>query len=668
MQKRPEPAKYAVSNRTLFQVLAVIALPFVIYGGWKVWQNNANSSQVAKTANSTESTDLIAKPDGVDAAVRPQHLDVNDNDNQDIATNPEIAPAPGAQQRSFVAPLADAYRRIDPNADGWETEAFHDATSQQLDQLTRLFKENKSDRDANLTDWVAADFQQATLRPAQLQEVFQDEALRVLRADSLDDAVAVDVAKNVGSQKLLSEVDRFREFYRSGQIERIKLKPFKVEFDQHHPQTRMYFQSFGPTSNGTLQVNAEWILGWSLGVDQIPKLRSIQLARFEAVEHLDSAERMFSDCTEAVLGDTDAYRQQFSRSTDYWRSRLSRDLGLDVVANHGVALGDVNGDLLDDIYVCQQGGLPNRLLIQNPDGTLRDATSQSGADWLDYCASALLVDFDNDGDRDLIVAQEWRILIMSNDGQGRFQLEFGTSTEAQTFSVAAADFDLDGDLDVYVCGYNPTASTLRRGVMGEPMPYHDANNGGRNLLLRNDGNWLFTDATSDVGLDQNNSRFSFAASWEDYDNDGDQDLYVANDYGRNNLYQNNDGTFVDVAPDLGVEDMSAGMSASWADFNHDGWMDLYVSNMFSAAGNRITYQRQFKTETNAQIREQFQRHARGNTLFVNSADGFRDISEQAGVTMGRWAWGSRFADLNGDGWDDLVVANGFISTDDTGDL
>ncbi|MEZ6117388.1 MAG: hypothetical protein R3C28_12540 [Pirellulaceae bacterium] len=225
MQKRPEPAKYAVSNRTLFQVLAVIALPFVIYGGWRVWRNNANSSQVAITANSTDSTDLIVEPDGVDAAVRSQHLDVNDNDNQDIATNPEIAPAPGAKQRSFVAPLADAYRRIDPNADGWETEAFHDATSQQLDQLTRLFKETTPDSDAKLTDWVAADFQQATLRPAQLQEVFQDEALRVLRADSLDgmdNAVASDVA-NASPQKLLSAVDQFREFYRGGQIERIKL-------------------------------------------------------------------------------------------------------------------------------------------------------------------------------------------------------------------------------------------------------------------------------------------------------------------------------------------------------------------------------------------------------------------------------------------------------------
>ena len=97
-------------------------------------------------------------------------------------------------------------------------------------------------------------------------------------------------------------------------------------------------------------------------------------------------------------------------------------------------------------------------------------------------------------------------------------------------------------------------------------------------------------------------------------------------------------------------------------------MDLYVSNMFSAAGNRITYQRQFKSDADASVREHFQRMARGNTLFLNTGTGFRDVSEQAGVTMGRWSWGSRFADVNGDGWSDLIVANGFISTEDTGDL
>ena len=205
--------------------------------------------------------------------------------------------------------------------------------------------------------------------------------------------------------------------------------------------------------------------------------------------------------------------------------------------------------------------------------------------------------------------------------------------------------------------------------MGEPMPYYDANNGGRNTLLRNDGSFRFSDVTQQTGLEQNNTRYSLAVSWEDYDNDGDLDLYVANDYGRNCLYRNDGGRFVNVAQQLGVEDMSAGMSICWGDYNHDGWMDMYVANMFSAAGNRITFQRQFKSSVDPTVRKAFQRHARGNTLFENDGKGgFRDVSVQAGVTMGRWAFGSRFVDLNNDGWDDLVVANGFISADDSGDL
>ena len=117
----------------------------------------------------------------------------------------------------------------------------------------------------------------------------------------------------------------------------------------------------------------------------------------------------------------------------------------------------------------------------------------------------------------------------------------------------ATDFDGDGDVDLYGCKYgSPNRNP--------PLPYHDANNGTPNLMLRNDGYWRFTDVTREVGLDENNLRYSFAASWVDYDNDGDPDLYVANDFGRNNLYRNDGGQFTDVAGDAGVEDISAGMS------------------------------------------------------------------------------------------------------------
>jgi len=96
--------------------------------------------------------------------------------------------------------------------------------------------------------------------------------------------------------------------------------------------------------------------------------------------------------------------------------------------------------------------------------------------------------------------------------------------------------------------------------------------------------------------------------------------------------------------------------------------------MFSGAGNRITFQKQFKPGESSIIRERFQRASRGNTLFLNTSPDtndsleFDDISESAGITVGRWAWNSKLADINNDGFQDILVANGFMTQADTGDL
>ena len=111
------------------------------------------------------------------------------------------------------------------------------------------------------------------------------------------------------------------------------------------------------------------------------------------------------------------------------------------------------------------------------------------------------------------------------------------------------------------------------------------------------------------------------------------------------------------------------MSADWGDFNNDGLMDLYVGNMFSGAGNRITFQDRFMSGSSADLIEDFRYSARGNTLFrQNGAASFDDVSISAGVTMGRWSWSSLFADINNDGWQDLIVTNGHVTGVESDDL
>ena len=118
-----------------------------------------------------------------------------------------------------------------------------------------------------------------------------------------------------------------------------------------------------------------------------------------------------------------------------------------------------------------------------------------------------------------------------------------------------------------------------------------------------------------------------------------------------------------------VEDSAGGMGITWGHYNRDGFMEAFVSNMRSSAGLRFTNQSRFKPNASDEDRRRFRHFAEGNTLMRNSHDGtFQKRTNQAGVEMGRWAWGNLFFDLNNDGWEDLVVANGYLTTDDSGDL
>jgi len=374
---------------------------------------------------------------------------------------------------------------------------------------------------------------------------------------------------------------------------------------------------------------------------------------------------MFVDVSSQAFAQVDSYRTQMLASVDYWRTVLDGATGIDVYGNSGVAAGDYDGDGYDDLYICQPAGLPNRLYRNRGDGTFEDVTDAAGVGVLDGTACALFADFENKGLQDLLVVCANGPLLFLNQGNGRFSLKqeafrFAKSPEGTFTHAAATDYDGDGRLDIYFCLYS---YYLGLDQYHYPAPYYDARNGPPNFLLHNEGNGVFVDRTQAAGLNAENDRYSFACAWNDYNGDGHPDLYVANDFGRSNLYRNNgDGTFNAVSSDARVNDVGAGMSASWLDYDNDGRPDIYVSNMWSAAGSRVTEQPIFHEKDPEEIRANYTRHMRGNWLYHNLGDGkFENASMPAATEMGRWAWSSDSWDFDHDGYPDIYVANGYIS-------
>ncbi len=558
--------------------------------------------------------------------------------------------------------------KADPERDEWESESLGLSASNQLKKLARIIERPQQIDSEKLSGFVAEGFSCQSLRPQDLPEVFRDDRFQVRRWHAVAGAAADDSSPSFhGVVGLVDAMKALVSVLGTGADVRIAFKLAQIELSSDSFTTHVLFEASGGSAIEPVQQTGHWLVRWvASGAEGLarPRLAWIGLDRYEQVNVSKLQGQLFRDSTVSALGANPSYRRQLLPGISDWATRSCRVLTMSIFGHNGVAVGDVNGDGLEDLYLCETGGLPNRLFIQNRDGTLADVSEPSGVNWLENSSAALMIDLDNDGDQDLVVATFYFVLFSENDGQGRFTLRQRIHTPAESVSLCAADYDADRDLDVYVCAYYDDQTDRKH-----PIPYQDANNGGPNAMLRNEGRFRFVDATSLAGLDQNNTRFSFAGAWEDYDNDGDPDLYVANDFGRNNLYRNDGGRFTDVAAAAGVEDIASGMSVTWGDYNRDGHMDVYISNMFSAAGNRVTYQRQFLDRRSDESASHLQRMARGNTLFAGSGDGtFRDVSEPAAVTMGRWAWSSRFIDLNNDSWQDLVVANGYFTNQDTADL
>ena len=464
------------------------------------------------------------------------------------------------------------------------------------------------------------------------------------------------------SERLRSLRERFEE------TPHIHLKPIAIE-SAPTLKTRILVSLNGVAKiyrneSPLLEIHGEWLCEWN--AEDTLQLTGITLESYE--ESMADNGPLFSDVTASILPDYQS--AQIQGGIEHWTQHITRYGDLFQTGHHGMAVGDVNGDGRDDVYVCDGGSLPNRLYIQQPDGTTKERAHEANVDLLEDSRGALLIDLDNDGDQDLVVSTIAMLAIFENDGAGDFTLRGGYPGAPFAGMISAADPDSDGDLDLYLCLYegDDQDRTQRGFQSSSPFPFNDATNGGRNVLLENVGNFDFIDATERFGLDQNNTRWSFASSWEDMDRDGDPDLYVANDFGRNNLYRNDNGHFTDIAAEAAVEDMAAGMSVAWGDFNRDAKPDLYVGNMFSSAGRRISYQEDFVQGRDPAALLGTQRMARGNSLFAGGEKAFQDVSETAGVNMGRWAWSSAIADIDNDGWEDLLIANGYLTNRRDDDL
>ncbi len=560
------------------------------------------------------------------------------------------------------SPLADVLRLVAPGSDEYVTEKY----AFEIGSLLNLWGQDLK----------------ATVRDASALGKFLDPAIEAsplvaikevpLRSDG-----GIDVVRRQFGNEMVSGRERFLQSIKAwlGALAPVEMAEIEITgiaeiaSEPFTVRAEIRYDIVGDRDDPREERVGSWRTEWLRGPSGAWKAR-----KWEAGEETIAlaSQPVFADVTSQSLSGVPSYANQMQRGADYWRTVLDGACGIDVYGNNGVAAGDFDNDGFDDLYVCQPAGLPNRLYRNRGDGTFEDVTEKAGVGVLDGTACALFADFDNKGVQDLLVVCGSGPLLFLNQGNGTFApkrdaFKFKNPPQGTFTHAALADYDRDGRLDIYFCLYSYYVGLDQYHY---PVPYFDARNGPPNFLLHNERNGTFVDRTEEAGLNADNNRYSFACAWGESGSSGLPDLYVANDFGRGNLYRNNgDGTFTAISSEAHAADVGAGMSACWSDFENDGREDIYVANMWSAAGQRVAQQKSFHDKAPEEILALYRQHARGNSLYRNQGDGkFQNIGQQAGVAMGRWSWCSDFWDFDHDGYPDLYVANGYISGPDRGDL
>jgi tetratricopeptide (TPR) repeat protein len=552
-------------------------------------------------------------------------------------------------------------------------------TEQYADQITAVFTQWSSrllqtpQEMTTIEAVLATNLVAASLRPAESRVIRTGPPIEIRSNTFRQDAT---LSRDAFLQELRSILNPFSQFLTAEfQVTSINAGSMgtSTALSPGQLETRVRYEFVGV---GRDSYREQRVGNWRILWDHVAS-GGFQVRQWQTVDETQchSTSPCYTDIAAVALGSNASYSSQLLRGTDYWRTVLDAACGIDIYGHNGVSVGDISGDGFDDLYVCQPGGLPNRLYRNRGDGTFEDITEASGVGVLENTACALFVDVDNDGQQDLIVVRANGPMLFLNQGHGKFRqkadaFQFATPPQGTFTGAAVADYDRDGWLDIYFCLYVYYQGTDQYKY---PSPYYDAENGPPNFMMRNHRDGTLRDVTAETNLSQNNTRYSFCCGWTDFNRDGWPDLYVVNDFGRKNLYRNNgNGTFTDIAAEVGVEDIGAGMSVCCFDYDNDGVEDVYVADMWTAAGERITMQDSFQKDAPRAARALYHKHAMGNSLFRNTASkggaSFADTTGAAGVGIGRWAWSSDAWDFDHDGFPDLYITNGMVTGPSREDL